>query len=308
MVDMKGKVCVVTGANSGIGKETALALAGMGATVVMAVRSIERGEKAKNEIINQTTSASIDLMICDMSSMESIRHFAAEFKQKYDRLDVLINNAGALFNNREVTAEGFERTLAVNYLGPFLLTNELLPLLKAGAPSRIINVSSGLHRCGKIDFNDLQSGRNHSGIKGYSNAKLMVIMLTYELARRLEGTRVTVNVLEPGFVATNLGKNSGSLRFAIMFKLTRPIQINAKKGAALTRKLIRKGKGKQQIIVIQPNEKLVLLVKFTIAVALCLSCLEIAYMAFMGKWNAEVFAAITGLIGTVSGVLIGQRA
>ena len=231
MVDIKGKVCIVTGANSGIGKETALALAGMGATVIMVVRSIERGEKAKKEILSQTTTASIDLMTCDMSSMESIRNFAAEFKQKYTRLDVLINNAGAVFNKREVTAEGFERTLAVNYLGPFLLTNELLPLLKASAPSRIINVSSGLHKSGKIDLNDLQSARNYKGMGVYSNAKLMVIMFTYELARRLEGTGVTVNLLEPGFVATNLGKNSGSLRSNIMFKLVRPMQTNAKKGA-----------------------------------------------------------------------------
>jgi len=231
LVDIKGKVCIVTGANSGIGKETALALAGMGATVIMVVRSIERGEKAKKEILSQTTTASIDLMTCDMSSMESIRNFAAEFKQKYTRLDVLINNAGAVFNKREVTAEGFERTLAVNYLGPFLLTNELLPLLKASAPSRIINVSSGLHKSGKIDLNDLQSARNYKGMGVYSNAKLMVIMFTYELARRLEGTGVTVNLLEPGFVATNLGKNSGSLRSNIMFKLVRPMQTNAKKGA-----------------------------------------------------------------------------
>lgn len=228
LIDMKGKVCIVTGANSGIGKETALALAGMGATVIMVVRSMKRGERAKSEIISQTTNASIDLMICDMSSMESIRHFVAEFKHKYTRLDVLINNAGAFFNNREVTAEGFERTVAVNYLGPFLLTHELLPLLKTSAPSRIINVSSGLHKSGKIDFN---SAENYSGMRAYSNAKLMVIMFTYELARHLEGTGVTVNVLEPGFVATNIGKNSGSLLTTIMYKLVRPMQINAKKGS-----------------------------------------------------------------------------
>ena len=197
MGDMKGKVCVVTGANSGIGKETALALAGMGATVVMVVRSIERGEKAKNEILSQTTNASIDLMTCDISLMESIRHFATEFKQKYTQLDVLINNAGAVFNNRQATKEGFERTVAANYIGPFLLTNELLPLLKASAPSRIINVSSGLHKSGKIDLNDLQSTKNYNGMKVYSNSKLMVIMFTYELARRLEGTAVTVNCSNP---------------------------------------------------------------------------------------------------------------
>ena len=231
MVDMKGKVCIVTGANSGIGKETTIALVGMGATVIMVVRNKERGEKAKHEIISRIAKSSIDLMICDMSSMTSIRKFAAEFKQKYTQLDVLVNNAGAVFNSREITAEGFERTLAVNYLGPFLLSNELLPLLKGTAPSRIINLSSGLHKSGKIDLNDLQSAKNYKGMRDYSNAKLMVIMFTYELARRLEGTGVTANVLEPGFAATNLGKNSGSLRSAVMFKLVRPMQTNAKKAA-----------------------------------------------------------------------------
>jgi NAD(P)-dependent dehydrogenase (short-subunit alcohol dehydrogenase family) len=144
MNEMKEKICIITGSNSGIGKETAVSLAAMGATVVMVVRDQERGEKARREIIKQTGNNSVYLMICDLSSMDSIRSFAKEFKKKYDQLDVLVNNAGALFNKRELTSEGFERTLAVNYLGPFLLTHELLDLLKASAPSRIINVSSGL--------------------------------------------------------------------------------------------------------------------------------------------------------------------
>jgi len=114
--EMKGKICIVTGSNSGIGKETALALAKMGATVVMVVRNQERGEKAQREIIKQIGNESVELMICDLSSMDSIRRFAKEFKNKYKRLDVLVNNAGAMFNKREVTPEGFERTLAVNYL------------------------------------------------------------------------------------------------------------------------------------------------------------------------------------------------
>ena len=134
MSEMKRKICIVTGSNSGIGKETAVSLAAMGATVIMVVRDQERGEKARREIVKQTGNNSVDLMICDLSSMDSIRHFTKEFKKKYDRLDVLVNNAGALFNKREVTSEGFERTFAVNYLGPFLLTHELLDLLKASAP------------------------------------------------------------------------------------------------------------------------------------------------------------------------------
>jgi len=238
MSEMKGKICIVTGSNSGIGKETALSLAKMGAHVVMVVRNQERGEKARLEIAKRTGN-NIDLMICDLSSMDSIRRFAQEFRRKYDRLDVLVNNAGAMFNKREVTPEGFERTLAVNYLGPFLLTHKLLGLLKSSAPSRIINVSSGLAKNGKVDLDDLQSEKNYRGTKAYSqvrapvyaNTKLMVMMFTYELARRLKGTGVTANVLMPGFVATNLGKNSGSLSSSLMFKMVRPMQVSPKKGA-----------------------------------------------------------------------------
>ena len=239
MNEMKGKICIVTGSNSGIGKETALSLAAMDATVVMVVRDQERGEKARSEIVKQTGNNSVDLMICDLSSMDSIRRFAKEFKKKYDRLDVLVNNAGALFKKREVTSEGFERTLAVNYLGPFLLTHELLDLLKASTPSKIINVSSGLAKNGQVDLDDLQSENNFAGTKTYSsvrapvyaNTKLMLMMFTYELDRRLKGSGVTANVLMPGFVATNLGKNSGSLSSSIMFKMVRPMQVGAKKGA-----------------------------------------------------------------------------
>jgi NAD(P)-dependent dehydrogenase (short-subunit alcohol dehydrogenase family) len=236
---MKEKICIITGSNSGIGKETAIGLAEMGATIVMVVRDKGRGEKARTEIVKQTGNSSVDLMICDLSSMSSIRQFAAEFKKKYDRLDVLINNAGATFSKREVTSEGFERNFAVNYLGPFLLTHELLGLLKSSAPSRIINVSSGLAKNGRVDLDDLQSEKNYAGTKFYSpsrapaydNAKLMLMMFTYELARRLKGSGVTVNVLMPGFTATNLGKSSGSLSSYIMFKMVRPMQQSARKGA-----------------------------------------------------------------------------
>jgi NAD(P)-dependent dehydrogenase (short-subunit alcohol dehydrogenase family) len=239
MSEMKGKICIVTGSNSGIGKETALSLSKMGAHVVMVVRNQDRGEKAQFEIVRQTGNKSIGLMICDLSSMVSIRRFAHEFKKKYGRLDVLVNNAGAMFNKREVTPEGFERTFAVNYLGPFLLTHELLDLLKSSAPSRIINVSSGLAKNGNIDLDDLQSQKNYAGTKAYArvrapvyaNTKLMLMMFTYELARQLKGTGVTANVLMPGFVATNLGKNTGSLSSSLMFKMVRPMQVNAKKGA-----------------------------------------------------------------------------
>jgi NAD(P)-dependent dehydrogenase (short-subunit alcohol dehydrogenase family) len=231
MQQIASKVCVVTGSNSGIGKETALSLAGMGATLVMVARNREKGQKALDEIVAQTGNHSVSLMICDMSSVASIRSFTADFRTRYNQLNVLVNNAGAEFVKRQVTSEGFEKTFAVNYLAPFLLTHELLELLKASAPSRIVNVSSGLAKNGKVDFADLQNEKNYKGMQAYSNAKLMIMMWTYELSRRLTGSGVTVNVLMPGFVATNLGKNSGSLRSRVMFSMVRPMQISAKKGA-----------------------------------------------------------------------------
>jgi NAD(P)-dependent dehydrogenase (short-subunit alcohol dehydrogenase family) len=227
---MKGKVCIVTGSNCGIGKETAIALAKMGARVVMVVRSKERGEIARDEIAKHSSSP-VDLMLCDLSSMESVRKFAKEFIENYNRLDVLVNNAGAFFSKRQITADGFEKTLAVDYLGQVLLTHELLPLLKASVPSRIVNVSSSLHRAGKVDFEDLQNEKNYNKTKPYADAKLMLVMFTYELARRLEGTGVTVNALHPGFVATEIGNKAGDTVSKITFKLMRPIQISAKKGA-----------------------------------------------------------------------------
>jgi NAD(P)-dependent dehydrogenase (short-subunit alcohol dehydrogenase family) len=231
MDEMKGRTCIVTGSNSGIGKETAIGLARMGATIVMVVRDKQRGETARAEITEMTGNKSIDLMLCDMSLMSAIKDFAKEFRSKYSAANVLINNAGAVFNRREVTAEGFERTLAVDYLGPFLLTHELLDVLKAGAPSRVVNVSSGLHKSATVDLEDLQSEKNYRGMKVYGKAKLMLIMFTYELAKHLAGTGITVNALMPGFVATNLGKNSGGVLSQLMFAMVRPMQTNAKKGA-----------------------------------------------------------------------------
>ncbi|UCH03596.1 MAG: SDR family oxidoreductase, partial [Candidatus Thorarchaeota archaeon] len=231
MNEMNDKICIVTGSNSGIGKETALALAEMGATVVMAVRDAEKGENARAEILEQTGNTKTDLMICDLASVDSIRQFAGNFTEKYDRLDVLINNAGCTIHKRQVTVDGFERTLAVNYLGPFLLTHELLPTLKSSAPSRVINLTSGIHFRAKVDFDDLQKERKYKAMDAYGDAKLMVVMYTYELARQLEGTGVSVNVVHPGFAATNMGSNMGALRYKILFKLIRPLQISAKKGA-----------------------------------------------------------------------------
>ncbi|MFW9869007.1 MAG: SDR family NAD(P)-dependent oxidoreductase, partial [Candidatus Thorarchaeota archaeon] len=163
--------------------------------------------------------------------MSTIRKFAEEFKSKYDRLDVLINNAGAVFTKRQVTNEGFERTLAVNYLAPFLLTHELLPLLKTSAPSRVINLSSGLANRAELNLEDLQSESGYKSRKVYGSAKLNVEMFTYEMARQLESTGVSVNVVRPGFVATNLGRSSGSFSSRIMFGMMKPFQLSPKEGA-----------------------------------------------------------------------------
>jgi NAD(P)-dependent dehydrogenase (short-subunit alcohol dehydrogenase family) len=231
MTNMSGKVCIVTGSNSGIGKETAHALAEMGATVVIAVRNLERGKAALEYIVQQTGTNSIELMHCDIGSRLSIEKFAAEFKNTHDSLHVLLNNAGAVFSKRQVTEDGFERSLAVNYLGPFLLTRELLPLLKSSAPSRVINLSSGLYKSGNVLLDDLQSERKYSSQKAYRNAKLLLLMHTYSLARQLEGSGVSVNAVLPGFVATNLGKNSGSRMQAIMFGMMKHFQLSPKEGA-----------------------------------------------------------------------------
>jgi NAD(P)-dependent dehydrogenase (short-subunit alcohol dehydrogenase family) len=231
MDEMQGKVCVVTGSNSGIGKETALALAHRGATVVMAARSQERGEAAISEIVAASGNQATALMVCDLSSMASIRRFADEFWGTYDRLHVLINNAGAVFSRRQTSVDGFELTFAVNYLGPFLLTHALLPVLKASAPSRVINVGSGVHTSGQVDLEDLQSDKHYRGMAAYANAKLMLVLYTYTLATRLAGSGVTVNVVQPGFVATRLGRNSGSRLYGLGFALMRPFQISARMGA-----------------------------------------------------------------------------
>jgi NAD(P)-dependent dehydrogenase (short-subunit alcohol dehydrogenase family) len=228
---MKDKVIIVTGSNSGLGKETAKELARMGATVVMVVRNRDKGERVLEEIIQDTKNQNTALMICDVSSPESIRRFVANFKDSYARLDVLINNAGAVFMNRQTTKEGFEKTIATNYLGPFLLIHDLLPILKKSAPSRIINISSGMHKTGKIDFENLRGRKTYRGMMVYANSKLMLTTYTNALAQRLQSTSVTANVVEPGFVATEMGKNSGSIMASIMFKIVRPLQVPVEEGA-----------------------------------------------------------------------------
>ena len=206
---MRGQIVMVTGANAGIGKITAQELARMGAHVVMVARSRERGEAALAEIKSATGSSQIDLLLADLSSQESIRQLATDFQARYDKLHVLVNNAGAVFLKRQESADGLEMTFALNHLGYFLLTNLLLDMIKASAPARIVNVSSMAHQQGQIDFADLQNQKSYQGFQVYSQSKLANLLFTYELARRLEGSGVTVNALHPGFVASNFAKNNG---------------------------------------------------------------------------------------------------
>jgi len=202
--DMSGKICLVTGANSGIGKSTALGLARRGATVVMVCRNSHKGEVARKEIQEISRNAHVDLLIADLSSQQSIRQLAQDFQHKYKHLHVLVNNAGSVFSRGQLSTDGIEMTFAVNHLASFLLTNLLLDTIKASAPARIVNVSSESHAYGFIDLDDLQGKRHYKLMRAYGQSKLANVLFTYALVRRLEGTGVTVNCLHPGRVATNI--------------------------------------------------------------------------------------------------------
>src|SRR6266705_386149 len=204
MTAMKDKVVMITGANSGIGKAVSLALAKMGANLVMVTRNKEKGEAARSEVIRESQNDSLDLLVADLSSLESVRQLATEFQKKYSKLHVLINNAGLFNQRRKVTTDGYENTFATNYLAPFLLTNLQLPKLEAGAPSRIINVSSVGHYNGHVNFDDLNLEKDYGGWKAYGQSKLALVLFTHELAKKLQGTGVTVNAVHPGTVATNI--------------------------------------------------------------------------------------------------------
>jgi NAD(P)-dependent dehydrogenase (short-subunit alcohol dehydrogenase family) len=205
--DMRMKTCIVTGATSGIGRVTALQLAQRGATVVLICRNQAKGEDAAREIRKLTQNDAIDLLVADLSSQQQVRAAAAEFSRRYERLHVLVNNAGAMFPKRTESVDGMELTLAVNHLAPFLLTNLLLDELKAAGEARIVNVNSDAHEQGRIGFGDLQMRSHYPrgvGMRAYANAKLANLLTLYELARRLADTRVTANALHPGYVATNI--------------------------------------------------------------------------------------------------------
>ncbi len=227
---MDGKVVLITGGTSGIGRAAATALAGMGAEVVVTGRSKERGEGAVEEIRRESGNGEVSLLLADLAVQAEVRRLAEDFKERHDRLDVLVNNAGLVQSRRTETPDGIETTLAVNHLAPFLLTNLLLDLLKKSAPSRIITVSSEAQRWGRMDLDDLQSERRYRAFPVYGKTKLANIMFTYELAERLEGTGVTANCLHPGSVNTNFGQNNRNL-MTLLFRAFKPFMRSPEQGA-----------------------------------------------------------------------------
>lgn len=228
--NMNGRICLVTGATSGIGRATAQALARMGATVVIAGRDASRTARLVEQIRAASGNKNVDSLLADLSSQKEIRRLANEFKSRYSHLHVLINNAGAVFMKRQHSVDGIEMTFALNHLAPFLLTALLIDTIKASAPARIINVSSGAHTTGKIEFDNLQGERGYSP-RIYENTKLANILFTMELAQRLEGTAVTANALHPGFTATGFARNNGRVIAALVSLLAPLVARSPAKGA-----------------------------------------------------------------------------
>jgi NAD(P)-dependent dehydrogenase (short-subunit alcohol dehydrogenase family) len=210
-VNLAGKTCLVTGATSGIGEATALGLARMGATVVVAGRDPVMCEEAAARIRLEAGNPAVEHLVADLSSQTEVRTLAAGFLKRHGRLDVLVNNAGGVFLRRRLSVDGIEMTLALNHLSHFLLTGLLIGALRRGAPSRIVNVSSSGHRRSRLDLDDLELRRGYGPLKAYYRSKFANVLFTYELARRLTGTGVAANVLHPGLVLTNIARRNGRL-------------------------------------------------------------------------------------------------
>lgn len=204
---MQGKLCLVTGATSGIGLVTARALAARGAAVIITGRSLVKAQEMVSQIRSETGNETLQYLLADFSDLQQVWELAAAFKARYERLDVLVNNAGTYFNRRHIK-DGVEMTFLVNHLAPFLLTNLLLDVLKASAPARIVTVSSDAHKYDQMNFDDLSFERGYFGMRAYARSKLANILFTYELARRLQGTGVTANAVHPGQVATNIWRSN----------------------------------------------------------------------------------------------------
>ncbi|MDE1825424.1 MAG: SDR family oxidoreductase [Candidatus Micrarchaeota archaeon] len=227
---MNGKVCVVTGATSGVGRATAMILGSTGATVILVCRDRKRGEAIKKEIIRKTKNKNISVMFADFTYLHSIKQLAKKFKEHHQYLHILINNAGVLHSKRILTKDGYETTFQVNYLAPFLLTNLLLRVIKKSAPSRIVNVTSDEHIRGSIDFDNLHGEKHYGGYWAYARSKLALILFTYKLAEKLVGTKVTVNCVHPGSIATNIGRNSSGI-MGLYFKVGKRFMKKPEQGA-----------------------------------------------------------------------------
>lgn len=226
---MHGRVCVVTGASSGIGRAAALGLAARGAVVVLVCRDEACGNAVMEEIARAGCDGTATLLLADLASQRQVRELAAAIQARFERVHVLINNAGiAGARPRQATGDGLERTFAVNHLAPFLLTTLLLDTLKASAPARVVTLSSAAHRFFAMDFDDLQGERRYSGFGAYARSKLANVLFTHELARRLAGTGVTANCLHPGVVATNIIRDSPRVLRAIF---AGPLALSPEKGA-----------------------------------------------------------------------------
>ncbi|OAB48322.1 SDR family oxidoreductase [Paenibacillus antarcticus] len=228
---MQDKIVMVTGANSGMGLATTMELARRGAYVIMVCRSAERGEIARAAAIIESGSQNIELMIADLGDLDSIRRFVIEYKSRYQVLDVLINNAGVVSLKRQLTSNGFEMNIGINHLGHFLLTNLLLDRLMVADQGRIVNVSSGAYKVGKIHVEDPSLKKGYNVAKGYAQSKLANILFTKQLAVRLKGTRVTVNCLHPGAVLTNLGVDRKTGFGKRVYMLLRPFFLSAEQGS-----------------------------------------------------------------------------
>lgn len=231
--DLAGKIALVTGATSGIGQVTAQALASMNATVIVVGRSEQKCQDVVAQIQANTGNPRVEYIVGDLSALAQVRRVAEEFLRRHDRLHILVNNAGSINMSRQLSADGYEMTFALNHLNYFYLTNLLLDTLIASAPARVVNVSSDAHRGGKLDFDDLMSEKSYSGFGVYSMSKLANVLFTNELARRLEDTGVTANSLHPGFVATNFGKNNGGV-VGLFMPVAQIFAIGPEKGAETT--------------------------------------------------------------------------
>lgn len=225
------RTTLITGATNGIGQAAALAIAGQGGRVVIAGRNADKTEAVAAELRQASGNLAIDFLVADLSSMAEVRRLAGEFTARYDRLDVLVNNAGAFFMRRQETVDGLEMTFALNHLSYFLLTNLLLDTLKASAPARVINVASAAESSAKVDWDDLQLTRKYRGFAAYALSKRFNLYFTYELARRLAGTGVTVNAVHPGSVATGIWANPFGRFSRLATPLTRLMMRSPEQGA-----------------------------------------------------------------------------